>query len=263
MRASTPSARPHRARPALLGVLACVAVALAGCSSNSHSPTAPIVITPGPPGPMMTVSGDPRVNVNFQGFANRIVGQDTLSGYFYVTVTDSLSRRQFVSSVTLNGVAMRAETDGLGTPLRYSLLPTDLDTTYDVADTLRFAFTDTSGITPPFGLTVVPSTIHLAPDTTRVSQAKDLLFSWNGAAERVQITLSDHVGGRVSANLSFDNVTGASQVLIRSQDLKQLQQGPLNVSDNVLNTDSQVTARARRIQGQMSVLEARVWTLVP
>jgi len=262
MRASTPSARPRHARLAFLGGLACFAVALAGCGKDS-SPTLPIVTTPGPPGPMTTVLGDPRVNVNFQGYVNRIGGQDTLSGYFYVIVSDSLNRRQFVSGVTLNGVPMRAETDGLGSPLRYSLLPTDLDSTYDVGDTLHFAFTDTTGAAASFALTVVPSTIRLAPNATVVSQAKDLLLSWNGAAERVLVTLSDAVQTRVSVNLSFENVTGASQILIRSQDLKQLQPGILVVSDNLLNTDSQVSARNRFIVAKMNVLEARKWTLAP
>src|SRR5258707_12052074 len=106
MRASTTKARPPRARLILLGFLVCAAVGLAGCGTNS-SPTTPIVKAPGPPGPMITILGDPRVSVTFQGFVNRTTGQDTLSGYFYVVILDSLNRRTFISGVTMNGAPMR------------------------------------------------------------------------------------------------------------------------------------------------------------
>ncbi len=199
---------------------------------------------------MQTLFGDPRLNVNFLGSVQRVATEDTLNGYFYV-------------ALTLNGVPMRAESDGFGAPFRYSLRPTDLGAGYAPGDSLQFAFADSSGHTGPFAVTIRPSTFSLAPDGTVVSQAKDLVLHWTGSPGRVRVTLADDNGTQIFAGLQFVNETGVSDLLVRSQDLKQLITGKLIVSTDIVSLASQYTARPRHVQASMDVLESRTWQLVP
>jgi hypothetical protein len=257
----------HSARWNVLRALAsvacaCALIALTSCGKDAKM-TNPIVSQPGAPGPMITLRGDPRVSFNLQGYVDRVVGQDTLAGYYYVTLSDSLGRHLFVQDLTLNGVPMRPETSGGGTPNRYSLRPVDLGPGYHTADSLVVAITDTSGLTDPFAVTVVPSAFGLAPDGTVISQKNDLTVGWSGAAERVSLTLRDFFGTKITAGLQFENETGVSELLVRAQDLKVLSPGALSVGTSLTNSESIVTNRARRMTASVIVDESRVWQLAP
>jgi hypothetical protein len=255
-------ARSLHARVLATAVLACAALGLASCG-NDAKPTTPVV-TPGAPGPMITLTGDPNVTFNLQCLINRAAGQDTMSGYYYVTLTDSVGRYAFVNSVTLNGVPMRQELNGGTAPFRYSLRPFDLGPSYRNSDVLHVAVTDTSGLTAPFDVNVEPSVLDLAPDGMALSRRNDLTVRWNGAPEQVSLTLTDIVGTRVSARLQFENETGVSSLLVRAQDLKGLALGTLRVGSSVTNSQSFVTAtHQKRMTASAVVSDARTWQLVP
>ena len=263
------SMHPARSRTRTLIARALVAGAclgggalLASCSKDA-TPLAPIVSTPGPPGPMITVAGAPRVGCSMQVFVNRTVGIDTLSGYFYLVLNDSVPHNTFVGPATLNGVPMRFEVDAFGRPLRYSLRPVDLGPAYAPSDSLHFAIADTTGTTTPFTLTLAPSTLDLPPDSSRLSQRQDLVLHWEGAAEGVTVRISDQNSKRVAATLTFENETGVSQLLIRAQDLAGLAPGKLTVGTQITNSEARAGPLGKPVAATMSVLEARTWQLVP
>jgi hypothetical protein len=242
--------------------LALIAGALAGCGS-SHTTTAPIVTGPGAPGPMLTLAGDPHGNVTFTGYMLHASAADTVSGYFYLAMTDSVNHPQFATDVTINGVAMRPERDGLDQPWRYSLLPTDLGLAFQAGDTLHISVVDTSGATGSFTLAVVPSSMKLPGDAANIVRSKDLLLDWNGAAENVLVQLVDRVGYRVRANLQFQNESGINQLLIRAQDLAPMTLGELVGSATLQNGEQRNTPRSKLLTANVSVIENRHWTLVP
>ena len=213
---------------------------------------------------MITLTGDPNLSFNLQGFVNRVTGQDTLAGYYYVTLTDSVSRYAFVDSVTLDGVRMREETTGGTSPFRYSLRPADLGPGYRTGDALHVAVHDASGATAPFEVDVAPSVLDLAPDSTVLSQREDLTVRWNGTPELVSLSLTDFTGTRVSARLQFENETGVSSLLVRAADLKVLVLGALKVGSSVTNGETFVTdTHRKRVTASMVVTEARNWQLAP
>ncbi len=235
---------------------------LASCSKDA-TPVAPIVSTPGPPGPMISLAGAPRVQSSVQVLESRTPGVDTLSGYFYLTLSDSTPRSAFVGPVRLNGVPMRFEFDASGRPFRYALRPVELGPAYEPADSLRFVIDDTTGTTTPFAITLATSALDLPPDSTRLSQKSDLVLHWQGAAEGVTVRLTDQNSKRVAATLSFENETGVSQLLIRAQDLAGLSIGRLLVGSSISNAESRSSPLGKPVAATMSVSEGRLWQLVP
>ena len=111
-RRTTSTTAPRLAAPVALALFA---GALAGCGS-SHKTTAPLVSGPSAPGPMLTLVGDPHGTVTLTGYMLHASAADTVSGYFYLAMTDSVNHPQFATDVTMNGVAMRPERDGLDQP---------------------------------------------------------------------------------------------------------------------------------------------------
>jgi len=244
--------------------LACLgAGALVAACGKDVTVTVPLVNTPRPPGPMISVVGSPRVNCSVQVFTSSTVGADTLSGYFYLALNDTMPEIAFVGPVTLNGVPMRFERDSFGRPQRYSLRPVDLGPGYSTSDSLHFVVTDTTGTTTPFTITLATSTLDLAPNGTQVSQHKDIVLHWTGAAEGITVRLTDQNSRRVAATLAFENETGVSQLLIRAQDLAGLSLGTLQVGSQISNSEVHPGALGKQVVATMSVAESRSWQLVP
>ena len=247
---------------ALSAGLLLVAGVLASCSSNDTAP-----VQPGPdpnpaPSPMFSVVGDPHVAVRFNGLLSELSDSSAASGAFSAILTDSMGRRTFLPDVRLNGVPMVEEFDAFGSPSRYTLDASALPA-LSLDDTLRFEAVDGGAITPAFTYLITPSHLTMPPDFTVLHNDVDITMPWNGAVERVLVTLTDLTGKRLRINLQVENYTGLSQIVIPGRDLGQLYPGDISVGTDVLDGEFRVTNGSASQTVTMETRQSRLWRLAP
>jgi hypothetical protein len=236
----------------------------ASCERNGDGPLAPAV-TPGADSTrsMLILQGQPRVFILFDGGATEQAAGAALTGSFPVLFDDSLGRRVFLPGVRFNGVAMNEERDQFGSPIQSTI---DLATALPglaMADTLRLEVFDGGLLTPPFTVGVVPSRVLLAADSTIVPRDRDLVLPFTGRIERLTITLTDVNGKRLRFQLSIDNFSGISQVVVPARDLRGLAPGPLAVATNILDVETRTAATGQAILVNYQSSRRRAWILAP
>jgi len=262
-RAMSATAPPRFSRRALSVGLLITAGLLASCSSNDTAPLQPPGPDPNPaPSPMFSVVGDPHVAVRFNGLLNELSDSTALTGSFSVTLRDSSGRVTFLPDVRLNGVPMVQEVDAFGSPSRYTLDAGALPA-LRMDDTLRFEAVDGGALTPPFTYLITPSHLTMPPDSTILHNDVDITMPWNGAVERVLVTLTDLTGKRLRINLQVENYTGLSQIVIPGRDLGQLFPGEIVVGTDVLDGELRITNGSASQIITMETRQARLWRLAP
>ncbi|MEO6463543.1 MAG: hypothetical protein ABIP29_10760, partial [Candidatus Eisenbacteria bacterium] len=140
--------RRAAAGTAILG-LTCAFV-LASCGSDDQAPLAPLPADT--TSSMLAIDGEPRVSVALDGYLVEEASGGALSGAFRAIILDSTGQRVFPPRVSMNGVALVEERDGLGNP---AFLTLDVATALPglaLDDTLVFAVEDGGAVTPPFRL---------------------------------------------------------------------------------------------------------------
>ena len=249
-------------RRALSVGLLITAALLASCSSNDTAPVQPPGPDPNPaPSPMFSVVGDPHVSVRFNGLLNELSDSSAATGAFSAILTDSMGRRTFLPDVRLNGVPMVQEVDAFGSPSRYTLDASALPG-LSLDDTLRFEAVDGGALTPAFTYLITPSHLTMPPDSTVLHNDVDITMPWNGAIERVLVTLTDQTGKRLRFNLQVENYSGLSQLVIPGRDLAQLFGGDIFVGTDVLDGEIRITNGSASQIITMETRQARLWKLV-
>jgi len=249
-----------RALPAGLILMAGL---LVSCSSNDTAPLQPSGPGPNPaPSPMFSVVGDPHVAVRFNGLLNELSDSSAATGAFSAILTDSMGRRTFLPDVRLNGVPMIEEVDAFGSPSRYTLDASALPG-LSLDDTLRFEAVDGGALTPAFTYLITPSHLTMPPDSTVLHNDVDITMPWNGAVERVLVTLTDLTGKRLRINLQIENYTGLGQIMIPGRDLGQLYPGDISVGTDVLDGEFRVTNGSASQTVIMETRQNRLWRLAP
>jgi len=254
-----PSSRlPLRA----LGLLA--ALVLASCSSNDDSPTAPVAPgDDGPPVNALSVIGQPRVALTFDGGVTERLADGPLTGVFRVILSDSIGRRVFLPDVRLQDTTMVEERDIFDNPSQYTLQVEDRLPELRLRDTLRFEVRDGGEVTPPFTVRIIPSKLTLLPDSTVITGRDDIEIPWSGQVERVILALTDARGTRVRTVFQLENYSGLKRVTIPARDLALLKPGIILVGTNVLDTEVRVSTGVPRLSVTHETNQRRAWILRP
>jgi len=258
---------PHRVLHALgLGL----ALLVASCSSNDSSPNAPnapiVPIVPGDDGPpvnAVSVIGQPRVALTFDGGVVERLADGPLTGIFRAILSDSIGRRVFLPDVRLQDSLMTEERDIFDNPNQYTLQVEDRLPDLRLRDTLRFEVRDGGAITPPFTVRIIPSRLTLFPDSTVITGRDDIEIPWSGQVERVILALTDARGTRVRTVFQLENYSGLMRVVIPARDLALLQPGAIQVGTNVLDTEVRVATGVPRMSITHETNQRRVWILQP
>lgn len=255
--------RPSSRRPLrALGLLA--ALVLASCSSNEDSPTAPVAPgDDGPPVNALSVIGQPRVALTFDGGVTERLADGPLTGVFRVILSDSIGRRVFLPDVRLQDTTMVEERDIFDNPSQYTLQVEDRLPALRLRDTLRFEVRDGGEVTPPFTVRIIPSKLTLLPDSTVITGRDDIEIPWSGQVERVILALTDERGTRVRTVFQLENYSGLKRVTIPARDLALLQPGIILVGTNVLDTEVRVSTGVPRLSVTHETNQRRAWILRP
>jgi hypothetical protein len=240
-------------------LLALLAATLSSCSSDSDNPVTPPVDAGESPVVMARVIGTPRVKIVFLGDLTESQGAPALRGAFSVVVYDSTGRSTFLVDLRLEGVPMHAATDGT---TRYLLDLAEIPG-FQVGDSLHFDVVDGGTLTPPFSYLILPSHLTLPADSAVVHQSQDLVLPWNGAVERVLVTISDIQSKSIRYNYQVSNFTGATKLTIPARDLAGLKAGPLFVGTDVHDTENIGASGQTQQQLDLETRQSRSWQLAP
>ena len=242
-----------------------VALALASCSDDDPAPLAPIDPgdDDGPPVNAVSVVGEPRVTVTFDGGLTERIADGPLTGIFRWIFSDSIGRRVFLPDVRMQDSTMVEERDIFGNPNQYTLQVEDRLPELRLRDTLRFEVRDGGEITTPFTVRIIPSRLTLFPDSTVITGRDDIEIPWSGQVERVILTLTDSRGMRVRTVFQLENYSGLKRVTIPARDIALLQPGLILVGTNVLDTEVRANVGRPRLAVSMETNQRRAWILSP
>jgi hypothetical protein len=233
---------------------------VASCSGDDPAP-----LQPGPdpaPSRMFSIVGDPRVSVRFSGSLREASDSTALTGSFTAVITDSTTVPTFLEEVRLDGVLMTRVVDAFGSPVKYTLdalalPPLSLD------DTLRFQVVDGGAITPPFTYVIAPPRLELPPDGTILRNTGDITLKWNGAVERVQVTLTDIQGRRLRYSPQVSSMSGKNQLVIMGSDLVDFAIGSVLVGTDVLDDELMNAGSSTPQSVSVETRQSRVWRHQP
>ena len=245
-----------------LGLLG--ALLLASCSTDDSTPVAPI--GPGDDGPpinAVSVIGQPRVALTFDGGVTERLSNGPLTGIFRVILSDSIGRRVFLPDVRMQDSSMTEERDIFDNPSQYVMQVEDRLPELRLRDTLRFEVRDGGAVTPPFTVRIIPSQLTLFPDSTVISGRDDIAIPWSGQVERVILALTDARGTRVRTVFQLENYSGLRRVVVPARDLAQLLPGVIIVGTNVLDTEVRANTGTPRLSVTHETNQQRAWILQP
>lgn len=255
----TPSSR---SRLHAFGLLA--ALALTSCSSDDPTPLAPPPPDEdGPPVNSLSIIGQPRVAVAFDGGVTERLSDGPLTGVFRAILSDSIGRRVFLPVVRMQDTTMVEERDIFDNPSQYTLQVEDRLPALRIRDTLRFEVRDGGEVTPPFTIRIIPSQLTLFPDSTVITADRDIAIPWSGQVERVILALTDSRGTRVRTVFQLENYSGLNHVVVPARDLRLLQPGVITVGTNCLDTEVRVNPGVPRVSVSMETNQRRAWILQP
>jgi hypothetical protein len=237
---------------------------LASCSSDDPAPLAPD--DPGDDGPpvnAVSVVGEPRVTVVFDGGLTERLSGGPLTGLFRGIFSDSVGRRVFLPDVRMQDSTMVEERDIFDNPNQYTLQVEDRLPELRLRDTLRFEVRDGGVITPPFTVRIIPSQLTLLPDSSVITGHDDIDIPWSGQVERVILSLTDSRGMRLRTVFQLENYSGLKHVTIPARDIALLQPGLILVGTNVLDTEVRANVGRPRLSVSLETNQRRAWILSP